>query len=58
MIITGVLIPGDFGHGGLKVKYKNDYALKNGSVYSYNTFQRIVVRIAVHLILTTNNITH
>jgi hypothetical protein len=28
MIITGVLIPGDFGHGGLTVKYKNDYVLK------------------------------
>ena len=29
MLITGVLIPGDFGHGGLTVKYKNDYVLKN-----------------------------
>ena len=30
-----------------------------GSVYSYNTnnFQQIVVKIAVNLILTTNNIT-
>jgi hypothetical protein len=27
-----------------------------GSVYSYNNFQQIVVRIAVNLILTTNNI--
>jgi hypothetical protein len=30
---------------------------KKGSVYSYNNFQQIVVRIAVNLILTTNNIT-
>ena len=29
MIITGVLIPGDFGRGGITVKYKNDYVLKN-----------------------------
>ena len=31
--------------------------IKIGSVYSYNNFQQIVVRIAVNLILTTNNIT-
>ena len=28
-----------------------------GSVYSYNNFQQIVVRIAANLILTTNGIT-
>ena len=28
-----------------------------GSVYSYNNFQQIVVRIAANLILTTNDIT-
>ena len=28
-----------------------------GSVYSYNNFQQIVVRIATNLILTTNDIT-
>ena len=28
-----------------------------GSVYSYNNFQQIVVRIASNLILTTNDIT-
>ena len=27
-----------------------------GSVYSYNNFQQIVVRIAANLILTTNDI--
>jgi hypothetical protein len=32
-------------------------AIYIGSVYSYNNFQQIVVRIAVNLILTTNDIT-
>jgi hypothetical protein len=29
MIITGELIPGDFGHEDLKVKYLNHSLLKN-----------------------------
>ena len=36
---------------------KTNNELIKGSVYSYNNFQQIVVRIAVNLILTTNNIT-
>jgi hypothetical protein len=30
---------------------------KKGSVYAYNNFQQIVVRITANLILTTNDIT-